>query len=126
MRKFISFLFGLMAFAVLAAFALANRRPVTVSFDPLLPDDPWLAVEVPLWAVLFAGIFLGLLAGGIATWLRQGRWRRRARHAERQLDHLRTRHDELARRLKEHERAAEEATAAARPPAAVLPAPEEY
>jgi uncharacterized integral membrane protein len=119
MKRLLSFLLGMLSFVVLAAFALANRRWVTVSFDPILPDDPWLAIEVPLWAVLFAGIFIGLVAGGVATWLRQGRWRRRARRAERERDLLR---EDRERLLKEKERLQASAAEGGAAPAS-LPGP---
>ena len=101
MKRFLSFLFGFPAFVLLAAFALANRKWVTVSFDPLTPDDPLFSVQVPLWAVLFAGIFLGLVAGGIATWIRQGKWRRRARRARFDLEEERMQRERLQKRLEE-------------------------
>ena len=67
---------------VLLLFAIANRHVVTVSFDPFTGGDirgP--AVTAPLFVVLLLTGLLGLLAGGFATWLTQGRWRRRARDA---------------------------------------------
>ena len=121
MKRLVSTLLGILSFIVLAAFALANRQRVTVSFDPILPDDPWLAVEVPLWAVLFAGIFIGLVAGGVATWLRQGRWRRRARLAERERDLLKEDRERLIREKQAREQ--EGATDAASAGAAALPGP---
>ena len=85
MKRLISWIFGLAAFIVLAAFALANREWITISFDPLTPAQPLYSLRAPLWTVLFAGIFLGLLAGGFAAWLKQGKWRKRARQAEYEL-----------------------------------------
>ena len=101
MKRFLSFLFGFPAFVLLAAFALANRKWVTISFDPLTPEDPLFSVRAPLWAVLFAGIFLGLVAGGIATWIRQGKWRRRARKARFDLKEERMQRERLQKRLEE-------------------------
>ncbi len=68
---------------VLIAFAIANRGPVTVRFDPL----PF-AVDMPLYAVGLGGIFIGLVSGGIMTWLRGGRWRRAARERQRDKEQL--------------------------------------
>lgn len=75
---------------VLIAFAIGNRAPVTVRFDPL----PF-AIDMPLYAVGLIGIFIGLLSGGIMTWLRGGRWRKLAR--ERQHDK-----EQLERELAPH------------------------
>ncbi len=101
MRRLISFLIGIPIFIILAALALANRQRVTVSFDPITPETPLYSLNVPLWVVFFAGIFLGLVAGGIATWLKQGRYRARARHAERELARLKDMKDDLEKELKQ-------------------------
>ncbi len=99
MRRLISILIGVPIFVILAVLALANRQRVVVSFDPITPDTPLYSLEVPLWAVFFFGIFLGLLAGGVATWLKQGRYRVRARHAERELTRLKDMKDTLEKEL---------------------------
>ena len=101
MKRILAYLIGLPVFIVLAAFALANRGWITVSLDPVTPADPWMAVETPVWALLFIGIFLGLLAGGFAAWLKQGKWRKRARHAVHDLDAERTRARRLERKMEE-------------------------
>jgi len=101
MKRIIAIIIGLPVFLVLAAFALANRQWITVSLDPITPADPWMAVQMPLWALLFAGIFIGLLAGGFATWLKQGKWRKKARHAVYDLDAERSRARRLERKLEE-------------------------
>ena len=36
---------------------------------------------MPLWALFFAGIFFGMIAGWIACWFGQGKWRRAAKEA---------------------------------------------
>jgi hypothetical protein len=37
---------------------------------------------MPAFMLLFAGIFIGLIVGGVVTWLRQGKWRKQARQAQ--------------------------------------------
>lgn len=86
MKQIISWIIGLPAAIVLIAFALANRAPVKVSFDPLSADVPWFAMSVPLWVLLFAGIFLGLIIGWVGSWINQGKWRKAAREARSNLD----------------------------------------
>ncbi len=86
MRRLLRWVLGLPSLVVLLLFALANRQQVRVSFDPLGGGEPLLALEVPLWLVFFAGVLVGLLAGGIATWLRQAKWRRQARHYQHELE----------------------------------------
>jgi hypothetical protein len=34
---------------------------------------------MPLWALFFAGIFFGMIAGWIACWFGQSKWRRAAK-----------------------------------------------
>jgi uncharacterized integral membrane protein len=68
---------------VLLSFALANRQTVTVSFDPFDQADPALAIVLPLYQLIFVMLILGVLVGGSAAWLRQAKWRARARRAER-------------------------------------------
>ncbi len=115
MKRLLSWFFGIVAFVALAWFALANRGRITVSFDPFTPAEPFWAVRAPVWAVFFAGIFLGLLVGGFAAWLKQGKWRRRARRAEYELG------VERMSRADARKAAASDAAGAA----PVLPAPEQ-
>jgi hypothetical protein len=64
------------AFAALVALAIANHQPVTVSFNPFDSSDPDLAVTVPLYLVAFTVLIAGVVVGGIAAWLKQGKRRR--------------------------------------------------
>lgn len=60
-------------------FAVANRHRVLFSFDPFDPDRPALALEVPMFVIVLAAVFIGILIGGISAWARQGRRRKTAR-----------------------------------------------
>jgi uncharacterized integral membrane protein len=65
---------------LLLIFAFANRHFVTVSFDPFSSGDiPAFAIQAPLFVVLIVAAMLGVVAGGAATWLAQGKHRRAAR-----------------------------------------------
>ncbi|MFO1088821.1 MAG: lipopolysaccharide assembly protein LapA domain-containing protein [Hyphomicrobiales bacterium] len=85
MKRLLSRFVVLVAMVALVAFALANRQVIRVNFDPLTPDTPWLALDVPLWLAMFAAILVGLLAGWIAAWINHGRYRRAAREARAEL-----------------------------------------
>ena len=98
-RRLLSWFVGLPAVVVLLLLALANRHTVMVSLDPLSPDQPWLGFELPLWVVFYAGILLGVIAGGMAAWMRQARWRKRARQLKRELALERTARKRLEREL---------------------------
>ena len=61
-------------------FAFANRQFVTVSFDPFVSGDiPAFAIDAPLFIVLIVSMMVGVLLGGAATWLAQGKHRRAER-----------------------------------------------
>jgi uncharacterized integral membrane protein len=77
---------------VIIVFAVANRQPVTVTFDPFSAANQAYAATVPLFVLIFILLILGVIIGGIAAWLRQSKWRRTAR----QLDaDVRALHQEL-------------------------------
>ncbi len=82
MRKFFTALIVIPLALLLVVFAVANRHFVTVSFDPFNARDPSIAIALPLFAVIILVAMLGVMAGGIATWIRQGYWRRSARQYE--------------------------------------------
>ncbi len=75
-------------FAVLfLIFAFANRHIVTVSFDPFESGDiPAFAINAPLFVVIIVAIMIGVVAGGAATWLAQGKHRRAARQNRAEAD----------------------------------------
>lgn len=70
-------------------FSVANRAPVRVSLDPVSRDAPALAFDLPLFAVVLAAIAVGILIGGFASWLAQGKHRKAARINRREAEKLR-------------------------------------
>jgi len=64
---------------ILIALAVANRALTSFTLDPFNPGNPSLTAEMPLFVLLFAALLVGLLVGSLATWLRQGRYRKLAR-----------------------------------------------
>ena len=81
-KRIISWTIGAPVAVMLISFAVANRHWITVSLDPVSKDDPWLALSMPAFMLLFIGIFIGLVVGGAVVWLRQGKWRKQARQAQ--------------------------------------------
>lgn len=69
--------------------AIANRGPVTISFDPFDGVDPIIAYTLPLWLALFAALVLGVIVGGVAAWLVQAKHRKLERQYKREADALR-------------------------------------
>ena len=82
MRKFLNAVIWIPLGVIFVVFAVANRHMVTVSFDPFNSSDPALGITLPLFAVIIAVAILGVMAGGLATWFGQRRWRRAARQHE--------------------------------------------
>lgn len=64
---------------LLVTLALANRHWVTMSLDPFHPDNPVVYIPLPFYAFLFGAVIVGIILGGMATWLSQGKWRYTAR-----------------------------------------------
>jgi uncharacterized integral membrane protein len=95
LRKIVAALVLVPLAIVIIAFAVANRQIVTVSLDPFSAEHPAASVTLPLFALIIVLLILGVLIGGFAAWLRQGRWRRNARRLEREIDDLRREVDSL-------------------------------
>jgi uncharacterized integral membrane protein len=89
---------------LIIGFAVANRQAVTVSFDPFDSSQPAYSSTLPLFVIIFLLVIVGVLAGGIAAWLRQGKWRSAARRAEAQNRELTAEVASLRRRLELAER----------------------
>ncbi len=64
---------------ILIALAVANRAPTAFTLDPFNPGNPALTLQLPLFFLLFAAIAIGMIVGSLATWFRQGRYRKLAR-----------------------------------------------
>ena len=81
------FIIGLSLFGIV--FAVANRQWVPLSMDPFSQSDPALAISLPLFLIIFAAVFFGMLIGASVTWMGQGRVRRDLRATKREEKALR-------------------------------------
>ena len=84
MRRILRWAIALPLIVLAVVFAVANRQWITVSFDPLA-TPPRIYADMPLWSLFFAGILPGLIVGWGACWLAQGKWRKHARQAQKDL-----------------------------------------
>jgi uncharacterized integral membrane protein len=89
LRKIVAVIVLVPLAVVIIAFAVANRHSVMVSFDPFDASEPAGAVTLPLFALIIVVLIIGVVIGGAASWLRQGKWRGSARRFERELARLR-------------------------------------
>lgn len=73
---------------VLIALAVANRGAVPFTLDPFNPGNNALTVEWPLFIYLFLALVAGMVIGSVATWLKQGRYRKEARDRRHEVQRL--------------------------------------
>ena len=101
MRKFLKAVILIPLGLLILVFAVANRKVVTFSLDPFGATDPMdtLVFAMPLFALATLLVIIGVLVGGIATWLRQGKWRRLARQREDELRTVRGENDRLKHQI---------------------------
>jgi len=90
MRKLVTALILIPLGIVLLAFAVTNRQRVTISFDPFDPTHPAFTIRLPLFILIFTLVAVGVIVGSAVTWLKQRKWRARARRAEAELRALRS------------------------------------
>jgi hypothetical protein len=84
---------------ILVALAVVNRKPVELILDPFGGAEPNFSLQAPLFLFLLGAFAVGLVAGGVATWLGQGKWRRSARTEAREARQWRRQADRLEKEL---------------------------
>ena len=84
---------------ILVALAVVNRKPIELILDPFGGVEPNFSLQAPLFLLLLGAFAVGLSAGGIATWLGQGKWRRSARVEAREARQWRRQADRLEKEL---------------------------
>lgn len=82
------YLLAIPAGVVLVVLAVANRHFVPVRLDPFDPTNEALIFNLPVFVLVFLALFAGLVIGGFAVWVSQGRWRRLARREAREISRL--------------------------------------
>ncbi|MFZ5733942.1 MAG: lipopolysaccharide assembly protein LapA domain-containing protein [Pseudomonadota bacterium] len=118
LRKIVNVLIVVPLALIFIVFAVANRHLVTVSFDPFNSSDPSVGLTLPLFVVIVSVAILGVVAGGVATWFGQRRWRAAARRNEAEAQEARAQLANL------HDRFAEAArTQAGQAPQALISGP---
>ena len=81
MKSFLKLLLLLPIAFVVIVFAIGNRHSVKVVADPSGMVFAPMHIEAPLYLVVLASLILGTIAGGVAAWMKQGKYRKAARTA---------------------------------------------
>ena len=98
-RKLILALIVVPLGVALVALAVVNRKPALLILDPFGATEPGLSLQAPFFVFLLGAFALGLIVGGAATWLGQGKWRRLAREETRQARDWRRQADRAEKEL---------------------------
>jgi uncharacterized integral membrane protein len=78
-RKLVTVLILIPLALAIVLFAVGNRGPVSLAFDPFASEPPMFTFSAPVFLVLLCALIVGVVIGGVAAWSRQGKWRSRAR-----------------------------------------------
>jgi uncharacterized integral membrane protein len=84
-RKIVTVLILVPLVIAIVMFAISNRAPVLLGFDPLGAQPPMFAMPMPLFLALLFALIAGVVIGGASAWSRQSKWRRRARRVAAEL-----------------------------------------
>ncbi|MEC5289539.1 LapA family protein [Aurantimonas sp. C2-6-R+9] len=85
---------------VLVVFSVANREAIPVSLDPI-GSMPQLAFEAPLFILLMGSVIIGVVLGGIGTWLTQAHYRRKSWKRKYEVEKLRRETEENKAKLRQ-------------------------
>ena len=115
MVKFLRTILGLVGLLVIVVFAIGNRQPIEISLWP----TPFV-IDLPVYGVFLAAMILGVILGGIASWLGGHQKRADAARTRRRLAILEE--QEVRRRRNEEASAAALAAKNVTPSRALAPA----
>jgi hypothetical protein len=102
MLKLLRAILFIAGLVVITFLSVANRQPVDISFWPL----PY-GITVPLYWTLLFTLALGIVLGGLASWLSRTRTRGETRHLRRKVREVE--HEERLSREAEERAVVEEA-----------------
>ena len=97
LRRAWKYLLGLPAAVILLTLAVINRHGVRLVLDPFRPDEPVLSLVLPFYVYLIGTLLIGIVIGGLATWMTQARWRRTARRRTAEAQRWQAEADRLVR-----------------------------
>lgn len=106
-RKIVSAVIIIPLLAIIVAFAVANRQPATLSFDPFSSTAPAYVITLPLFVIVFVMLILGVVIGGTAAWIGQRHHRRAQRRLDNEVRQLHGEMDTMRRQFAKDERGPE-------------------
>src|ERR1700730_6182780 len=90
MKRFVKVLFLVLLALPAIALLVANRHDVIICLDPFAgPTPEGTQITVQLFVFIGVAIMVGVIFGGVMTYLEQGKYRRAARRARREVVSLR-------------------------------------
>ena len=98
MRKLVAALIVVPLGVLLVALSVVNRKPVILGLNPFDASSGFV-IDALFFLFLLSAFALGLLIGGLATWLGQGKWRKTARAEAREASTWRRQADRLEKEL---------------------------
>ncbi|MEM9106389.1 MAG: DUF1049 domain-containing protein [Pseudomonadota bacterium] len=98
-RKLINLIILVPVAIVLIVLSVANRNAVTLALNPFDPTDQVLSLSAPFFVFLFAALMIGMVVGSMATWFRQGRYRKKARQEAKEAVRWHTEADKQRERV---------------------------
>lgn len=78
-KKIVNLLVLLPLAIILIVLCVANRQNVTLALNPFQPADSVLSFSAPFFVFIFLAVLFGIFLGSAATWISQGKHRKRAR-----------------------------------------------
>jgi uncharacterized integral membrane protein len=97
LRRAWKYVIGVPVAIVLLTLAVINRHGVRLVLDPFRPEEPVLFLVLPFYVYLIGMLVIGIVIGGIATWVTQARWRRSARRRGAEAQRWQAEADRLGR-----------------------------
>jgi len=82
---FIRWIIGFAFTVVITAFAVINRQPIEVYFNPI---DETQLITLPTYTIMLGALALGFVFGAFIVWLNDGKIRRERRRAKKEVKTL--------------------------------------
>jgi len=86
MGRLLRFIIFVPVAALISALSIANRHKVTLYLDPTHNFFADYRIDAPLFIIIFAALMTGIVLGGLASWIAQGKNRKLKKVYKKELD----------------------------------------